>query len=298
MRIVYSAGFHLDLGTHVFPATKYARLHDRLIEAGLVEPSAIVAPPMASWDDLALVHTTRYLAKARDGSFSMGEIFRLEIPWSPAIVEAFRRMTGGTIHASRFALDDGLSVQLGGGFHHAFPGHGEGFCLFNDVAVAVRVLQRDGKVRRAAVVDLDVHHGNGTAAIFAGDPDVFTLSLHQERNYPAEKPPGSLDVGLDDGTNDEQYLDRLRRALPRVVEHRPDLVVYLAGADPYRDDLLGGLSLTFDGLRARDALVFQVAREAGLPVAVTLAGGYARRLDDTVAIHQATVEEALQAARR
>jgi acetoin utilization deacetylase AcuC-like enzyme len=188
-------------------------------------------------------------------------------------------------------------MQLGGGFHHAYPDHGEGFCMFNDVAVAVRTLVHEGLIRRAAIVDLDVHHGNGTAAIFGDDSAVFTFSMHQENNYPAEKPPSTLDLHLGDGVEDEEYLERLGAALPAIVEFRPDLVFYLAGADPYHGDQLGGLSLTFDGLRARDALVLGTFRRAGVPVAITLAGGYAHHTDDTIAIHCATAEEAFAVLR-
>src|SRR5262249_21664676 len=186
-------------------------------------------------------------------------------------------------------------VHIGGGLHHAFPSHGEGFCPFNDVAVAVRVLQSRG-VERCAIVDLDVHHGNGTSFIFEADPRVFTFSMHQQHNYPLWKPRGSLDVGLNDGVHDAEYLRELERVLPRVLEHRPGCLFYLAGADPFEDDQLGGLRLTKDGLRRRDALVIDAARHAGVPLVVTLAGGYARRVDDTVAIHAATVKEALRSA--
>ena len=221
---------------------------------------------------------------------------RLEIPCSPAIVDGFRLMTGGTITAARLALDgrDRVAVHIGGGFHHAFAGHGEGFCMFNDVAVAIREAQRARRAVRAAVVDLDVHHGNGTASIFAGDPRVFTLSMHDEANYPVVKPPGSLDIGLARGSGDADYLACLDGALTRVLEHLPDVLFYLAGADPYADDQLGGLALSLAGLRRRDRLVFEAARSAGVPIVVLLAGGYARHLDDTVAIHAATIEEAAQ----
>jgi acetoin utilization deacetylase AcuC-like enzyme len=200
---------------------------------------------------------------------------------------------GGTLGTARCALSEGVAVHLGGGFHHAFPDHGEGFCLINDVAIAIAALRRDGVLGRALVVDLDVHQGNGTAAIFAGVPEVFTFSMHQESNYPAWKPPSDLDLGLEDGVKDEEYLALLSRHLPDIVDaHEPELAVYLAGADPYAEDQLGGLALTRDGLRRRDALVLETCRERDVPVAVTLAGGYARREADTVAIHVATVREA------
>lgn len=293
MRIVHTDGVELDIGAHVFPTAKYGLVRRALLSRGAVTDAHFVATSPVSWEDLALVHTDEWLTKVRLHALTLEETFRLELPTSPAMIEGFRLMCGGTIDAVRYALADGVAASLGGGLHHAYPGHGEGFCVFNDVAVAIRVAQRDGLVRRAAVVDLDVHHGNGTAAVFAGDEDVFTFSMHQWNNYPADKPPSSLDVHLPDGTADAAYLDQLRMALPAVFAHRPDVICYLAGADPYHDDQLGGLRLTRTGLRARDRLVFEGAKGAGAPIAVTLAGGYARNTDDTVAIHVATIEEAL-----
>ncbi len=294
MRVVYSPRYHLDLGTHVFPTAKYHAVADRITRAGVVAPGAFVEPVEATWDDLALAHTAGYLDALRAGTLSAEAIARLEIPCSPAIVDGFRFMTGGTLVAARLALDgtDRTVVHLGGGFHHAFAGHGEGFCMFNDVAMAIRAAIRDRLAGSAAVIDLDVHQGNGTAAIFAGDPRVFTLSVHEQDNYPYVKPRGSLDVGLPRGAGDDDYLAVLEGALARALESLPDLVIYLAGADPYADDQLGGLALTCDGLRRRDRMVFEAARGAGVPIVVLFAGGYARRFDDTVAIHTATVEEA------
>lgn len=302
MRVVYSSRYQIDIGPHVFPTLKYQLTHARLIEAGVVPSSDIVEPQPASWDELALVHTAEYLGKMRDGALSEEEIAALELPWSAAMVEGFRLMVGGTIQAARIAcgLEGGslkpeggsrLVCHIGGGLHHAFPNHGEGFCPFNDVAVAVRVLQTRG-IGRVAVVDLDVHHGNGTAFVFESDPRVFTFSMHQQHNYPMWKPRGSLDVGLPDGAGDARFLRELDDALPRVMASHPQCVFYLAGADPYEDDQLGGLRLTKDGLRRRDRMVIGTVRAAGVPLVVTLAGGYARRLEDTVAIHAATVEEA------
>jgi acetoin utilization deacetylase AcuC-like enzyme len=251
----------------------------------------------------------------RLGSATQSLVAQLELPWSAAMVDAFRLMVGGTVHAARLVCgvsnaqvsrfnsrehasdfrlqtsDFCVCVHIGGGFHHAFPSHGEGFCPFNDVAVAIRDLQARG-IERHAVVDLDVHHGNGTAFTFESDPRVFTFSMHQQHNYPMWKPRGSLDVGLPDGTHDATYLRELANALPRVLVHRPQCLFYVAGADPYEDDQLGGLRLTKDGLRARDRMVFDAARTAGVPTVVTLAGGYARHVEDTVAIHVATIEEA------
>jgi acetoin utilization deacetylase AcuC-like enzyme len=310
--IVYSDRYQVDIGAHVFHMGKYAKVRDGLVARGLIDQAALVEPAPAGWNDLALVHSAEFLEKTRTGGFRASELALLELPWSPSIAEGFRLMTGGTIAAARLAVDAGArlnrradaasgselrlaaAANLGGGFHHAFPSHGEGFCLYNDVAVAIRVLQRDGVIRRAAVVDADVHQGNGTAFIFDGDPTVFTFSIHQEHNYPHVKPRGSLDVGLPDGTDDREYLRALERALPAVVAAEPDLIVYVAGADPFMEDQLGGLCLTFEGLRGRDFLVLSAARDAGVPVAIVFAGGYARRVEDTAAIHIATIEEAIR----
>lgn len=285
--VIYSPRYELDLGPHVWPTSKYRLVAERL-NAPCLEPEP------CAWDDLALVHTREYLEKIRTGTLSADEIRMLELPWTPAIGEGFRLMTGGTCAAAGYALQDGFSAHLGGGLHHAFAGHGEGFCLFNDVAVAIRRLQRDGRITRAAVVDCDVHHGNGTAMIFERDPSVFTFSIHQQHNYPLFKPSSDLDIGLKDGARDGEYLDRLHGALAAVMASHPELVVYLAGADPFEGDRLGGLQLTKDGLRARDRMVIDAARSAGVPVAVVLAGGYAEDVDDTVQIHLATVHEMLK----
>lgn len=298
MKVVYSHRYAIDIGPHVFPTRKYPLVHDALLERGIVGVSELVEPAAASWDDLALVHAPDYLTKVRLGTLSPVDIAELEIPWSEAMAEGFRLMAGGTVTAARLALEEGLAAHVGGGFHHAFADHGEGFCLFNDVALAIRVLRRDGQIDRAAAVDCDVHHGNGTAAIFAGDPATFTFSIHQEHNYPYPKPPSTLDIGLADQAGDDEYLAQLTANLRRVLEARPQLVCYLAGADPFVGDQLGGLSLTREGLRRRDRLVLGAAREAGVPVVVVLAGGYAGRLDDTVAIHVATIEEARDATMR
>jgi acetoin utilization deacetylase AcuC-like enzyme len=293
MDVVYSPRYHVDIGAHVFPTRKYEYVHARLLEAGLVHASDIVEPEPASWDDLALVHTSEYLGKMRNGTMTRDDIAQLELPWSQEMVDGFRTMVGGTIEAARRAVAKrSIVVHIGGGLHHAFANHGEGFCPFNDVAVAIRVLQRGG-TERVAVIDLDVHHGNGTAFIFESDPRVFTFSMHQQHNYPVWKPKGSLDIGLADGTGDAEYMRLLEEALPRVMASAPDVLFYLAGADPYKDDQLGGLRLTREGLRARDRLVIQQARRNGVAMAIVLAGGYARAVDDTVAIHVATVEQAV-----
>lgn len=296
MIVLYSPRYQIDIGLHVFPTIKYVRLFERL----QADPRYRFTEPIAAgWNDLALVHSAEYLENLQTGKMSYEDIALLELPWSPEVVEGFRLMTGGTIEAARTAMqgrDGHVVCHLGGGLHHAFPNHGEGFCVFNDVAVAIQVLRRDGIAARAAVVDLDVHHGNGTAFIFERDEEVFTFSVHQQYNYPAHKPRGSLDIGLADGTRDEEYLTALTRGLEHIVMHEPDIVFYLAGADPYEDDQLGGLALTKDGLRERDAMVLRMCRDRHYPTVVTLAGGYARRLEDTVDIHYQTIETAASLA--
>jgi acetoin utilization deacetylase AcuC-like enzyme len=296
VRILYSPRYAIDLGLHVFPTEKYRLVHDELLRRGLVQSSDVVEPVMATWDELSLVHTADYLQRMRDAAMTKEDIAQLELPWSQEMVDGFRLMAGGTILAARIAtnpesrIPNPVAIHVGGGLHHAFPNHGEGFCPFNDVAVAIRVLQAGG-IERHAVVDLDVHHGNGTAFIFESDPRVFTFSMHQQHNYPMWKPRGSLDIGLPDGVHDDTYLRALDGALPAVMAHQPDCVFYLAGADPYEDDQLGGLRLTKAGLRERDRMVLDAVRAAAAPLVIVLAGGYARRVDDTVAIHVATIEE-------
>jgi len=292
MNVLYSPRYHIDIGLHVFPTRKYQLVHARLVEDGVIAQPDVIEPNAAAWDELALVHTREYLTKIRDGTLTPDDIAQLELPWSPEMVEGFRVMVGGTIEAARLAVDHGGIVgHIGGGLHHAFPNHGEGFCPFNDVAVAIRVLQRDG-VQRTAVIDLDVHHGNGTAFIFESDSSVFTFSMHQQYNYPMWKPRGSLDIGLMDGIGDADYHRQLEEALPAVMASNPECLFYLAGADPYEQDQLGGLRLTLDGLRARDRIVIDQARRNRLPMVIVLAGGYARRVEDTVAVHTATMKEA------
>ena len=296
--VIWHRAYEIDIGPHVFPTRKYRLVRDRLLGEGTISGADLVEPAPASDEQVALVHTADFIRKMTTGTLSKQEELVLEVPFSRALRDAAWICAGGSILAGRLALEQGegdrrIAVHLGGGFHHAFPDHGEGFCLINDVAIAVRALQREGLARRAAVVDLDVHHGNGTAAIFAGDDDVFTFSMHQERNYPAGKPPSDLDIGLEDGTGDADYLSLLERHLPELVtRHRPDVVFYLAGADPYRFDQLGGLGLTMQGLRRRDELVFECASRAGVAVAVCLAGGYALHTEDTVEIHCSTVRAA------
>jgi acetoin utilization deacetylase AcuC-like enzyme len=291
--IIWHEGYEVDIGPHVFPTLKYRAARDQLVQEGTIAEGDIQRPQPASDRHVSLVHTPAYLNKIKTGAFERQDVMLLELPFSPELREAMWLCTGGSILAGRLALERGRAVHLGGGFHHAFPDHGEGFCLVNDVAIAVRALMHEGLIERAAVIDCDLHHGNGTAGVFRDEPEVFTLSIHQQNNYPAWKPPSDLDFGLADGTGDEEYLALLEQHLPVVLaRHRPELLFYLAGADPYEHDQLGGLRLTLDGLRRRDELVFELAEAAKVPVAVTLAGGYAWRFEDTVEIHCGTVRAA------
>jgi acetoin utilization deacetylase AcuC-like enzyme len=293
MHVCYTPRYYADIGEgHVFPIRKFELVRDRLVAEGTLTPAEIYEPREAPVSDVLLVHTDDYVTRLRAGSLTQREIRRLGLPWSKALVRRSLLATAGTCAAARFALDEGVGANLAGGTHHAFPDHGEGFCVLNDVAVAVRVLQRDGRARRFAVVDLDVHQGNGTAHIFAGDASVFTFSMHGAKNYPLFKLRSSLDVELADGTADEEYLEALSNNLPRVFEHAPDLVFYLGGADPYAGDKLGRLSLTFAGLRARDEMVLRECRRRGVPVATVMSGGYASDIRDTVEIHCNTIRAA------
>lgn len=293
IRFVYSPRYNLDLGDHVFPGVKFGLIHDKLIADGVIGADEVVAPEPARDEDVALVHEREWMERLRQGLLTREELKRLELPFAGAaaarMADALWMAVGGSILAVHLALEHGFGFNLGGGFHHAFAGHGEGFCALNDVAVAIRSAQRGGLIERAAVVDVDVHHGNGTAAIFDNDPSVYTFSIHQRNNYPAEKPPSDLDVHLEDGVEGAEYLSRLDEALDKVfADGRPELLFYVAGADPYREDLLGGLSLTKEDLRKRDRLVFERAERAGAAVAAALAGGYAEKVEDTVEIQATT----------
>lgn len=295
MHLVYHEGYDLNLGSHVFPSSKFRLIKERLISSGEFVEQDFLKPEPAPLEDLLLVHDRGWLERLMSGTLEPMEELTLEIPWSPAMAHGFVLAAGGTTLAARTALDERVCFNIGGGFHHAFPAHGEGFCAIHDVAVAIRVLQQDGAIERAMVIDCDVHHGNGTAAIFAEDDSVFTISIQQLHNYPAVKPPSNIDIHLEDGTGDAEYLARLERAMgPALLHFRPQLVMYVAGADPYYDDQLGGLDLTMDGLRRRDELVLSSALANHASVSIALAGGYARRLADTVEIHAQTA----QAARR
>ena len=299
LKLIYDERYDLNLGAHVFPSQKYRLVYERLLQEGIASQEDFLKPMPASDDDILRVHSQDYLYKLKSGSLTRAEVMRMEVPYSTELIEACWLAAGGSILSARRALEEGFSANLGGGFHHAYPDHGEGFCVIHDVAVAIRKMQADGAIERAMVVDTDVHQGNGTAAIFGGDETVFTMSIHQEHNYPYPKPPSTVDVNLPDGMGDADYLAILEKYLHRSFdEFSPQLLFYVAGADPYGEDQLGGLALTMEGLARRDALVMGYAQRNQVPTAVTLAGGYARKLDDTVSIHVNTIKAAIQAAQR
>jgi acetoin utilization deacetylase AcuC-like enzyme len=280
----------VDLGQHVFPVKKYRLIYESLLHLGARSENFLIPQP-ASEEDILLVHTSKYLKKLKTGSLSHSEILTLELPFSDELVEFAFLTVGGTILAAEKALEDGLAVHIGGGFHHGFPDHGEGFCVLNDMAVSLEKMKKEGKIRKAMVVDCDLHQGNGTAHIFHKKNYGFTFSIHQMDNYPAEKASSSLDVGLWSGDGDEKYLRELRAHFPRLYqEFQPDLVYYLAGADPYEKDQLGNLKLTMEGLKERDRIVIEEARKLHLPVVILLGGGYAYNLADTVTIHLNTIK--------
>ena len=289
-KLVYHDRYNLPIGPHVFPSHKFRMVRDALLAEKVAGPEDFLEPLPASDEDVLRVHTPGYVEKLKHDNLSATERMVLELPFSPQLVESFWLAAGGSILAGHCALEDGFAANIGGGFHHAFPEHGEGFCMLNDVAIGIRRLQSDaaaeGEPLQVMVVDTDVHQGNGTAAVFAGDSSVFTLSIHQEHNYPVPKQKSDLDINVEDAAGDEEYLELLGAGLREALgRFKPDLMFYVGGADPYREDQLGGLWLTLAGLRKRDLLVFGEARRRGVPVAATLAGGYARNVSDTVRIH-------------
>jgi acetoin utilization deacetylase AcuC-like enzyme len=325
-KLVYSEKYFLPIGEHVFRADKFRLIRERLLQQHAADESDFIVPDLASESDVTLVHSPHYVNKLMEGGLSAREELQMEIPYSPQVVDAFMLHTGGSILAAERALEDGVCMNIGGGFHHAFPDHGEGFCMINDFAVAIRVMQKRGKIRRAMTVDCDVHQGNGTAFIFgnsalkpnvlpsssaptlasvsgpgtsrANGADVFTISLHQEHNYPFVKPASSIDVNLPDGCGDTEYLAWLDNALSSGLrQFDPELICYVAGADPFSEDQLGGLNLTIEGLKQRDELVFRAARTRNIPVMTTYAGGYANHVEDTVTIHCNTVLAAAEVYR-
>ena len=294
-KLIYHHGYDLNLGGHVFPSQKYRMVRERLLAEGFAEPQDFIEPQPAAEEDLLLVHEHGWITRLLGGTLDRNELAMLEIPYSKMMADAFVLAAGGSTLAAQCALRDGVACNIGGGFHHAYPDHGEGFCAIHDVAVAIRRVQKDGRIERAMVVDTDVHHGNGTAAIFAHDPSVFTLSIHQYHNYPQFKPPSNVDIHLENGIGDDEYCQRLEESCRKALaQFRPQLVMYVAGADPYMHDQLGGLTLTIEGLKTRDQLVFDLARQYQAPVATTFAGGYARDVNDTVTIHANTVKAAAE----
>jgi acetoin utilization deacetylase AcuC-like enzyme len=298
-KLVYHERYDLNLGAHIFPSQKFRLIYDLLLREGIATPQDFLRPNPATDEDILRVHTPDWVHRLKTGTLTASDVMKLEVPYSKELVEAVWLAAGGTILAGQSALRDGFGSNLSGGFHHAYPGHGEGFCAIHDVAVAIRKLQADGSVKKAMVVDTDVHHGNGTAAIFRDDPTVFTISIHQENNYPAHKPPSSIDLNMDDRANDDEYLAALIPTVQQSLdEFQPEILFYVGGADPYCEDQLGGLSLTKEGLRQRDRRVFEEARQRGVPVATTLAGGYARSVEDTIRIHINTILAAQEVAQK
>jgi acetoin utilization deacetylase AcuC-like enzyme len=291
LHLYYTDHFELPLPDgHRFPMDKYRRLRQAIAVSDLHRGDPLLVPPAATDDQLATCHDRQYIRRVIAGELTAAEVRRIGFPWSAKMVERSRRSSGATIAASRAALVDGIAVNLAGGTHHAQPDCGEGYCVFNDAAVAIRTLQAERLIRRACVIDLDVHQGNGTAAILSGDDSAFTFSMHGTKNFPLRKFPSDLDIDLPDGTGDEAYLQQLQAGLDVVFAAGPyDLAIYLAGADPYVGDRLGRLSLSFDGLRRRDETVLQRCRAMGLPLAIAMAGGYAPNVDDIVKIHATTI---------
>jgi len=299
MRIVFSKKYTANNLKHVFRTDKFEKTLRRLLTAKLMTPRDVVEPARPSRSDLELAHTRRWTDKNLRFKFTRSDSARAELEITRAVAEAHIMSVGGTILAAQFALETGIGLNCGGGAHHAFGGHGEGFCLLNDIAVAIKKLLKEGRIKRALVIDLDAHQGNGTAAIFRGDKRVYTFSMHQRDLYPVKKEKSSLDVELPAGTGDAQYLAALKQTLPRVMARaRPDLAVYVAGADVYKGDMLGGLKLTVNGIRKRDAFVFGECRRSVVPVAAVLSGGYAKNFKDTILIHANTLTAAIREWRR
>ncbi|MEO6334818.1 MAG: histone deacetylase [Pyrinomonadaceae bacterium] len=286
----YSPFYYADIGEgHVFPIKKFELVRDKLLAEGTLNESEIAEPEPAAIDDLLLIHTKDYITRLCDGTLTAKEIRKLGLPWSESLVRRSLHAISGTITAAQLAVETGIASNLAGGTHHAYPDRGEGYCVLNDVAVAIRVLQRDGLARKFLIVDLDVHQGDGTAFIFRDSPEVFTFSMHGAKNYPLFKKQSTLDIELTDGTADEEYLQTLNEALARILVHDPDMIFYLAGADPYKEDKLGRLALTIDGLRRRDTMVLEFARKNDIPILTTMSGGYAADINDTVEIHCNTI---------
>jgi len=290
MHVCYSPRYYAPIGeNHIFPIRKFELVRDALLVERTLSLQELIEPEPASVEDVLLVHTEDYISRLRAGSLTARELRRLGLPWSNSLVQRSFYAVGGTITAARNALSEGFGCNLAGGTHHSFPDRGEGFCVLNDVAIAIRIFQRDGLIKRAAIIDCDVHQGNGTATIFAGEKDVFTYSMHGAKNYPLFKAHSSLDVELEDGTSDAEYLEILRHHLPTILDHQPEIVFYLAGADPHEHDKLGRLALTMEGLRRRDEEVLNQCYEAEIPVVTVMSGGYGEDIKETVEIHCNTI---------
>lgn len=289
-RLYYSPYYYADIGEgHVFPIRKFELVRDQLLKEGTLRTDEIVEPEPAKIEDLLLVHTEDYITRLVEGTLTAKEVRKLGLPWSESLVRRSFHAISGTINAARYALESGIASNLAGGTHHAYPDRGEGFCVLNDVAVAIRVLQREKLAERFLIVDCDVHQGNGTAFIFQDSPEVFTFSMHGAKNYPLFKESSTLDIELADGTADTEFLETLSEALPRIFMHNPDVIFYLGGADPYEKDKLGRLKLTQTGLMRRDEIVLQFARDHHTPIVTTMSGGYALDINDTVEIHANTI---------
>lgn len=289
-KLFYSPYYYADIGEgHVFPIRKFELVRDKLLAEGTLEQNEIIEPLPATVEDVRLVHTEDYVSRLIGGELTAKEVRKLGLPWSKSLVRRSFLATSGTISAAKEALQTGVSSNLAGGTHHAFPDRGEGFCVLNDVAVAIRVLQKENLARKFLIIDCDVHQGNGTAFIFAGDADVFTFSMHGAKNYPLHKEQSSLDLELPDKTSDTEFLETLGEALPRIFLHNPDIIFYLGGADPFEKDKLGRLALSIEGLRVRDEVVLRFAREHQTPIVTTMSGGYALDINDTVEIHANTI---------
>jgi acetoin utilization deacetylase AcuC-like enzyme len=289
-RIFYSPYYYADIGeNHVFPIRKFELVRDRLLAEGTLKKHEIIEPLPASVEDVLLVHTEDYISRLRGGTLTRQEVRKLGLPWSESLVRRSFLATSGTINAARHALENGISSNLAGGTHHAYPDRGEGFCVLNDVAVAIRFLQRENLARRVLIVDCDVHQGNGTAFIFKDDESVFTFSMHGAKNYPLFKETSNLDLELPDETSDREFLEILNEALPRIFLHDPDIIFYLGGADPFEKDKLGRLKLSMEGLRKRDETVLEFAERKSVPIVTVMSGGYALDINDTVEIHCNTI---------
>ena len=295
-KIVYSDKYYIDIGAHVFPTIKYKLIKKRLLgDLSVVNRITFVEPEIAVEKDLLRVHTRTYLDKLKYGKLSFEEILTLELPYSKELAEGSMLCCGGTIRACESAIEDGLGIHLGGGFHHAFPDHGEGFCVLNDIAVGIMKVTKEDRIKKALIIDCDLHQGNGTAHIFQSDKNVFTFSIHQENNYPFYKPKSDMDIGLSDRAKDKEYLMRLEEHIPKIIsDFKPEFIMYVAGADPYEHDQIGNLALTIDGLKKRDFFIYTQAKNYQIPVAVVLAGGYAVRKEDTVEIQFNTIKTAIE----